>query len=447
MNMNMKLFYITLLIGFNLFGQEIYIDAESNYYVNKDNEELLLFKNDSVSTYDLNNFHLLEKKEIISPTNFNLSEYHILYKDALHFIESNGGKVYRLSNDTIQRVDNSYTHKMTNGSNVFTYNNTIYRYGGYGFWTSNNKLTFFDPNTQEWQIINSANGIYPGGSFNGFHKILNDKLYIIGGLKVNPKDLNTNLKNDELWSFDFKTKKWENLGVLSQNIEYVIPSFVINDNIFKTTKTTKSIILEIDLKNNLLKEYALNPLIQKNSQNHSPFVHKDNIYLWIQYDSGIKLVKTKLDVLNFNLINEQALVKNNYIVVLKLLIVIACIIFLIFLFSIKKKYKENSNKLLFKNNKVFIKDNFTNINADENKLLTLLINNDFSITNENLVNNFYNADLDRSQNIRNINKFISDLNLKLKTMLNSNNDILYKTVNPLDKRMKIVMLNRDFIRN
>jgi hypothetical protein len=129
------------------------------------------------------------------------------------------------------------------------------------------------------------------------------------------------------------------------------------------------------------------------------------------------------------------------------LIVIACIIFLIFLFSIKKKYKENSNKLLFKNNKVFIKDNFTNINADENKLLTLLINNDFSITNENLVNNFYNADLDRSQNIRNINKFISDLNLKLKTMLNSNNDILYKTVNPLDKRMKIVMLNRDFIRN
>ena len=445
--MNMKLFYITLLIGFNLFGQEIYIDAESNYYVNKDNEELLLFKNDSVSKYDLNNFHLLEKKEIISPTNFNLSEYHILYKDALHFIEFNGGKVYRLSNDTIQRVDNSYTHKMTNGSNVFTYNNTIYRYGGYGFWTSNNKLTFFDSNTQEWQIINSANGIYPGGSFNGFHKILNDKLYIIGGLKVNPEDLNTNLKNDELWSFDFKTKKWENLGVLSQNIEYVIPSFVINDNIFKTTKTTKSIILEIDLKNNLLKEYALNPLIQKNSKNHLPFVHKDNIYLWIQYDSGLKLIKTKLDTLNFNLINEQALVKNNYIVVLKLLIVIACIIFLIFLFSIKKKYKENSNKLLFKNNKVFIKDNFTNINADENKLLTLLINNDFSITNENLVNNFYNADLDRSQNIRNINKFISDLNLKLKIMVNSNNDILYKTVNPLDKRMKIVMLNRDFIRN
>ena len=76
---------------------------------------------------------------------------------------------------------------MAVGSNLIVYNNTIYRYGGYGFWTSNNKLTFFDANSQEWQILNSAKGIYPGGSFNGFHKILNDKLYIIGGEKVNPR--------------------------------------------------------------------------------------------------------------------------------------------------------------------------------------------------------------------------------------------------------------------
>ena len=439
-----KLLFLIILIGFNSYSQEIFIDANSNFYFNDKNEELSVFKNDSVYIYDVNNFHLLKKKEIISPTNFNLSEYHILYKDALHFIEFNGGKVYRLSNDTIQRIDNSYTHKMAKGSNLFMYNNTIYRYGGYGYWTSNNKLTFFDPNTQEWQIINSANGIYPGGSLNSFHKILNDKLYVIGGSKVNPKDLNTNLKNDELWSFDFKTKKWENLGVLSQNIEYVIPSFVINDNIFKTTKST---LQEIDLKNNLLKEYALNPLIQKSSQNHLPFVHKDNIYLWIQYDSGLKLVKIKIDNLHFDLANKQALIKNNYIVALKLVIAIACVCLLIFLFSFRKKYKNNSNKLLFKDNKVIIKDNVTNLDTAENKLLTLLINNDFSITNGKLVNNFYNADLDRSQNIRNINKFISDLNLKLKTMLNTDTDIIYKSVNSLDKRMKIVMLNRDFIRN
>ena len=180
---------------------------------------------------------------------------------------------------------------------------------------------------------------------------------------------------------------------------------------------------------------------------YKPFVHKDNIYLWIQYDSGLKLVKTKLDALNFNLINEQALIKNNYIVALKLVIAITCVCLLIFLFSFRKKYKNNSNKLLFKNNKVSNKDNVTNLNPDENKLLTMLINNDFRITNEHLINSFYNPVLDRSQNIRNVNKFISDLNLKLKSMINTNNEILYKTVNPLDRRMKIVILNRDFFKD
>jgi hypothetical protein len=443
--MHKKLFFIIFLIGFNSFGQEIYIDTESNYSFNKNNEELLIFKKDSVSIYDLNSFHLLEKKEIISPPNFDFSVYHILDKEPIHFVEINGGKVYQLNNDTIQRIDNSYTHKMTWDSNLFTYNDTIYRYGGYGFWTTNNKLTFYDTVTNEWQIISSVNGIYPKGSCSSFYKILNDKLYIIGGEKVNPEDLNQRINNDEIWSFDFKAKKWENIGLLNQNIKYSNNSFELNGNIFSPTY---EFILEVDLKNSLLKEYALDPIIQKTIYGvNKPFVHKDNIYLWIQYDSGLKLVKTKLDALNFNLINEQALIKNNYIFALKIVISIACVCLLIFLFSFRKNYKNNSNKLLFKNNKVIVKDNVTNLNAAENKLLTLLINNDFSITNEKLVNNFYNADLDRSQNIRNINKFISDLNLKLKTMLNTDTDIIYKSVNSLDKRMKIVMLNRDFIRN
>ena len=443
--MHKKFLFIIFLIGFNSFGQEIYIDAESSYSFNKNNEELSIFKNDSVSIYDINSFHLIERKEIITPANFDFLAYIILNLEPIHFVEINGGKVYRLKNDTIQRIDNSYTHKMSWQSNLFTYNDTIYRYGGYGFWTTNNKLTFYDTVTNEWQIISSANGIYPKGSCSSFYEILNDKLYIVGGEKVDTEDLNRRVYNDEIWSFDFKTKKWENIGVLNQSVKYMNNSFELNENIFSITQ---DFFIEIDLKNNLLKEYALDPLIQKTIYgDYKPFVHKDNIYLWIQYDSGLKLVKIKIDNLHFDLANKQALIKNNYIVALKLVIAIACVCLLIFLFSFRKKYKNNSNKLLFKDNKVIIKDNVTNLDTAENKLLTLLINNDFSITNGKLVNNFYNADLDRSQNIRNINKFISDLNLKLKTMLNTNTDIIYKSVYSLDKRMKIVMLNRDFIRN
>ena len=442
--MHKKLFFIIFLIGFNSFSQEIYIDTESNYSFNKNNEELLIFKKDSVSIYDVNSFHLLEKKEITSPPNFDFSVYHILDKEPIHFVEINGGKVYQLNNDTIQRIDNSYTHKMTWDSNLFTYNDTIYRYGGYGFWTTNNKLTFYDTVTNEWQIISSVNGIYPKGSCSSFYKILNDKLYIIGGEKVNPEDLNQRINNDEIWSFDFKAKKWENIGLLNQNIKYSNNSFELNGNIFSPTY---EFILEVDLKNSLLKEYALDPIIQKTIYGvNKPFVHKDNIYLWIQYDSGIKLVKTKLDALNFNLINEQALVNNLNTITLNILIVISCIGILIFVFYSRKKSKNNSNKLLFKNNKITSKDGFLKLNTLENEILILLINNDFSIKNGEIQQNLYNTDLDRSQNIRNTNKLISDLNFKLKTILNTNTDIIYKTSCSSDKRMKIIVLNRNFIR-
>jgi hypothetical protein len=50
--MHIKLFYLTLLIGFNLFGQEIYLDDNSNYSFNKESEELLVFQNDSIFIYD-----------------------------------------------------------------------------------------------------------------------------------------------------------------------------------------------------------------------------------------------------------------------------------------------------------------------------------------------------------------------------------------------------------
>ena len=442
--MNMNLFYITVLIGFNLFGQEIYIDAESNYYVNKDNEELLLFKNDSVSTYDLNNFHLLEKKEIISPPNFDFSVYHILDKEPIHFVEINGGKVYQLNNDTIQRIDNSYTHRMAFQSNVFTYNDTIYRYGGYGYWTYNNKLTFYDTNTNEWQIINSANEIKPKGSSTSFYKILNDKLYIIGGLTENSEDFNQRLNNDEIWSFDFKTKKWEKFGMLNKSVKYNVASFKINDNIYNITKNN---IEEIDIKNNQLKIFGIDPQMQKTNKSfYKPFIHKGNIYIWISNDDTY-LTKRKIDTLNINLLSEQALVKDNGENIIKLILLIACAFILIFLFHLRKKYKVNSDKLRFKNGNVFFNGNSKKLDTIENKLLVLLIKNDFRIPTDMIQENFYNESLDRSQNIRNINKLILDLNLKLKITLNTENDIIYKVTSSSDKRMKIIVLNRDFIIN
>ena len=442
--MHKKLLFVIFFIVFNLFGQKIYIHDNSNYSFNKESEELLVFQNDSVFKYDINSFQLLEKKEIISPTNFNFSQYHVLNLKPIHFVELNGGKVYQLNNDTIQRIDNSFSHKMVWQSNVFKYNDTIYRYGGYGYWTSNNKLTFYDTSTNEWQIINSANEIYPEGSNGSIHKILNNKLYIIGGTKVSLEDLNQRISHDEIWSFDFKTKKWKNIGTLNENIKHNNNVFEINDNIFNYTLNS---LQEIDIRNNQLKKHPLDPLLQKTIRfSHKPFTHKENIFFWVSHDS-IYLVKRKIDTLNLNTISEQALVKDNGENIIKLILLIAFAFILIFIFHIRKKHKVNSNKLQFENNRVFFNGHSKKIDTSENKLLLLLIKNDFRMSTDIMQENFYRENLDRSQNIRNTNKLISELNLKLKIILDTETDIIYKINSSSDKRMKIIVLNRDFIRH
>ena len=50
--MHKKLLFVIFFIVFNLFGQEIYIHDNSNYSFNKESEELLVFRNDSVFKYD-----------------------------------------------------------------------------------------------------------------------------------------------------------------------------------------------------------------------------------------------------------------------------------------------------------------------------------------------------------------------------------------------------------
>jgi len=77
----------------------------------------------------------------------------------------------------------------------------------------------------------------------------------------------------------------------------------------------------------------------------------------------------------------------------------------------------------------------------------LLIKNDFRMSTYIMQENFYRENLDRSQNIRNTNKLISELNLKLKIILDTETDIIYKINSSSDKRMKIIVLNRDFIRH
>ena len=80
-------------------------------------------------------------------------------------------------------------------------------------------------------------------------------------------------------------------------------------------------------------------------------------------------------------------------------------------------------------------------------MLKTLIKNDFKINNDVLLDLLENKEIDRSQNIRNKNKIINDLNIKLKTILNVEKDILILKPADSDRRMKVLILKSAYFIN
>ncbi|MBT6251694.1 MAG: hypothetical protein HOI84_00155, partial [Flavobacteriaceae bacterium] len=77
----------------------------------------------------------------------------IWYDNAVHLTDRAGGWVYRLEKDSTTRIDKSFQHRKQFHASQFVHNDTLFRYGGYGFWRANNFFTYFDKTTSEWEYL------------------------------------------------------------------------------------------------------------------------------------------------------------------------------------------------------------------------------------------------------------------------------------------------------
>ena len=128
-------------------------------------------------------------------------------------VSRGGGMVWRVKNDTFKRVDQSYNHKMTNGSSVFVHNDTIMKFGGYGYWNSRNFFTYYDEITLEWEFytIDKKSQLPPGvSSINSTY--LDGEFYFSDGQVSNLNSPLESTTNAKVWHFDFKNKTWSDLG-------------------------------------------------------------------------------------------------------------------------------------------------------------------------------------------------------------------------------------------
>ena len=189
----MKLF-LKLLLFFPLvlFSQsDINNQSPVNILLDSINKQLIYQTNNSIHRISLSNLKTISSVRI--KNNNDVPPEIFLKNNKLLFLHQRGGDIFELnSNDSLYKTDNSNIVNFFIGSNHFVRKDTIFRHGGYGYWTLSNFLIYFEDLTKEWQSYSiSENSEIPPVINEQISFTLNDSYYFFGGNSLHEKGVRT----------------------------------------------------------------------------------------------------------------------------------------------------------------------------------------------------------------------------------------------------------------
>ena len=279
---------MTLLLSLVIFVSNIFFSFDNQNLIFNTGSEFIFYTKNYFNIYSYdgtlkNSFFVSD--EIIKDLKPNTQEkifskrFKIFTKefDNIKIVSVGGGQVYKVVNDTLKREDFSFNHKMSFDSAVFVKNDTIYKFGGYGFWSSRNFFTYFDNSSKEWEFHASNSMLLPPPIHNFNYKLLDEEFIITNGYSPN---VNTGTKNQivsDIWKYNFTDRKWDNLGV--SNLPKYDNIIEIDNDVFYARKLKTMDFIFVDYLNNIFYDVeTANTSIPVNGLNS--IIKRDTLYAY-----------------------------------------------------------------------------------------------------------------------------------------------------------------------
>ena len=362
----------------------------------------------------------------------------IFIKDKLYISSVGGGMMYTIVNDTLKRIDNSFNHKMTIQSAVFTHRDTIFKFGGYGYWSSRKFMTYFSFDTMEWEFYKQTGVNSPPGTHNFDWTITGDDFYFFNGQTVNQNNGLMSSKNDNVWKFDFNTRSWSNLGkinlsdysysMVKSNTDSSGSSYVFD------TSTLENSIFKLDFQNNILSSFDIPN--KYSGIGRWSFIENDTIYELrpnIFVKTPLKEIfndSTREDTRLYN--SSQSLI-DGFARALMFFVLVIVVLYFLNDFNIKSKPRLTSQGIKVKRELIRLSD-------VEIKILHKLLRST-EVLSVDLYNTVEDKNLSYPQNNRIKVKAIKSINSKIYKSLGVQNFIDSKKLLE-DKRVAIYFISR-----
>ena len=250
------------LYSFVNFAQSVY----NPFHLAPFKSGYVVVKKDSLTIYDDT-----LKPSALAHSVEDFHELEILYNahnNKTYLIHQGGGLLYEITNSGINRLDNSFKHKAFYKAVRYFKQDTLFSYGGYGYFHAKNFIQYFDPTTKEWEYyrVNTEVDQFPKARYQPISYKTNNELFI--ALGADPLlNINNAIKHKnheyfaEVWKFDFNTKSYIEVATqINPKIEaqvytnhHFINCIYKNGRLFKGEES----MVYMDFINNSLKTYKI----------------------------------------------------------------------------------------------------------------------------------------------------------------------------------------------
>ena len=418
----------------------IVVDDDLLTYYDSKSNEVKVIKKDSILSIGLDSNSLKRSYlNIDESLNFDYGKnlIHVELNGENYFLQNGNGRVYTIKENRLERLDKSTINNSFFNSSIFTFNGKIYRFGGYGYWAISNRLIYFEPNTNQWELVESKNN--PShGTVSSFNHLYKNILYIFGGEIYSKDSPNTQISSNSIMSFNFEKNLWDSNYKIDSNLS--LKKIKSNDDevlvmVLKSNSKDR-FIKSLNFKENREYTYQSSPFLPSINISKEFFQSNDNLVFYRIANGNNEL---NIIPVNYILTGKEysgKILKQDYTAYYMVIGLITLVIIYFRLFYFKK-----IDTLTLNQNGIIIKNNFAELDPLSVKLLSIIQSKRHLSTNQ--INDIiFNDSLSRASNYSRKNKLLDNINNKFKLISGSNDPLIYKEKSNFDLRMEVYQLNQ-----
>jgi hypothetical protein len=217
---------LSVIVQLQSFGQS---DITSKQLSLAEHALLDFITSDSINDLSLDLFN--ENLRFGVPTKLTNGTSLLKKKDTIYLQLMGSGRLYQIQKQgkgiyNLIRLDSTFYAGSNFGCINLLYKDTLFQFGGTGFWNIKNHFTFYSKKTHEWEFFTTKQPlpVYQSPEKGIIHYTDQEKGKLYLSNSINrlefPASLNTSL-TDTCSVFDFKEKTWKNLGRINPRLKEI----------------------------------------------------------------------------------------------------------------------------------------------------------------------------------------------------------------------------------